>query len=108
MHNEIGDSQAAPTPFHYGSHYSSMGVVLFFLLRVEPFTSQALTLQDGRFDHADRLFHSVRETWEHIIEPGNTSDVKELIPEAFYMPEFLLNRNQFNLGSMQVCMIKGY
>ena len=61
-HEEVGDAQAAPPPFHYGSHYSSLGVVLFFLLRLEPFTTQALALQDGRFDHADRLFHSVAET----------------------------------------------
>ena len=31
-----------------------MGVVLYFLLRLEPFTTQALALQGGRFDHADR------------------------------------------------------
>jgi len=98
---EVGDPQAAPPPFHYGSHYSSMGVVLFFLLRVEPFTTQALALQDGRFDHADRLFHSIEQTYEHIVETGNTSDVKELVPEAYYLPEFLRNRNGFNLGVRQ-------
>jgi hypothetical protein len=27
-------------PFHYGSHYSSAGTTLFFLIRTEPFTSQ--------------------------------------------------------------------
>lgn len=27
-------------PFHYGSHYSSAGTTLFFLIRMEPFTSQ--------------------------------------------------------------------
>jgi hypothetical protein len=27
--------------------------------------------------------------------------VKELIPEFFYMPEFLLNSNNFNLGVKQ-------
>ena len=58
MHDEVGDPQAAPPPFYYGSHYSSMGVVLFFLIRLEPFTTQQLLLQGGRFDHADRLFHS--------------------------------------------------
>ena len=41
------------------------------------------------------------ETWEHLVEKGNTSDVKELIPEAFYLPEFLYNRNGFNLGTRQ-------
>ena len=32
-------------PFHYGSHYSSAGIVLFYLLRMEPFTGLARTLQ---------------------------------------------------------------
>jgi hypothetical protein len=31
--------------FHYGSHYSAAGVVLFYLLRLEPFTGLARTLQ---------------------------------------------------------------
>ncbi|CAH6791686.1 unknown_gene_16059 [Phodopus roborovskii] len=32
----------------------------------------------------------------------NTYDVKELIPEFFYFPEFLENQNEFNLGHLQV------
>ena len=46
--------------FHYGSHYSSAGIVLFYLLRLEPFTSLAHQLQGGKFDHADRLFNDVQ------------------------------------------------
>ena len=105
--DEVGDPRAAPPPFHFGSHYSSVGSVLFFLLRVEPFTTQALALQGGRFDHADRLFHSLRETYEHIVEAGNTSDVKELVPEMFYLPELLRNRNGFGLGVRQVTVGNG-
>jgi len=48
-------------PFHYGSHYSSAGAVLFWLLRMEPFTSYAIELQSCRFDHSDRLFFSLAE-----------------------------------------------
>ena len=29
------------------------------------------------------------------------NDVKELIPEFFYMPEFLVNMNRFDLGKLQ-------
>ena len=32
---------------------------LFWLLRLEPYTSYAIDLQSGRFDHADRLFYSL-------------------------------------------------
>lgn len=85
--------------FHYGSHYSSCGIVLFYLIRMEPFTSLALNLQSGRFDHADRLFDSIPEVFDNCLTAS--ADVKELIPEFFYCPEFLVNRNQFNFGETQ-------
>ena len=34
-------------PFHYGSHYSSAGTVLFYLIRLEPFTAMNRALQVG-------------------------------------------------------------
>ncbi|CAI8599125.1 unnamed protein product [Vicia faba] len=85
--------------FYYGSHYSSMGIVLYYLLRLEPFTSLHRNLQGGKFDHADRLFQSIEGTFRNCLT--NTSDVKELIPEFFYMPEFLLNSNSYHLGVRQ-------
>ncbi|KAJ7563203.1 hypothetical protein O6H91_03G100400 [Diphasiastrum complanatum] len=86
--------------FHYGSHYSSAGTVLFYLIRLQPFTRENLKLQGGQFDHADRLFNSLRDTWLSASQ-GNTADVKELIPEFFYLPEFLENRSDLDLGSKQ-------
>jgi len=44
-------------------------------------------VQDGRFDHADRLFDSIPATWLGCL--SNPADVKELIPEFFYQSEFL-------------------
>lgn len=85
--------------FYYGSHYSSMGIVLFYLLRLEPFTALHRNLQGGKFDHADRLFHSIGGTYQNCL--SNTSDVKELIPEFFYMPEFLINSNSYHFGVKQ-------
>ncbi|KAJ8632836.1 hypothetical protein MRB53_026172 [Persea americana] len=87
--------------FHYGSHYSSAGIVLFYLLRLPPFSTENLKLQGGQFDHADRLFNSVRDTWLSAAGRGNTSDVKELIPEFFYLPEFLENLFNLDLGEKQ-------
>nr|XP_027094520.1 BEACH domain-containing protein B isoform X2 [Coffea arabica]XP_027094521.1 BEACH domain-containing protein B isoform X3 [Coffea arabica] len=85
--------------FYYGSHYSSMGIVLFYLLRLEPFTALHRNLQGGKFDHADRLFQSIEGTYKNCL--SNTSDVKELIPEFFYMPEFLGNTNSYHFGVRQ-------
>ncbi|KAJ3673307.1 hypothetical protein LUZ60_006681 [Juncus effusus] len=87
--------------FHYGSHYSSAGIVLFYLLRLPPFSHENQKLQGGAFDHADRLFNSVRDTWSSAAGKSNTSDVKELIPEFYYMPEFLENRGGLDLGEKQ-------
>lgn len=58
-------------------------------------------MQGGQFDHADRLFNSIKDTWLSAAGKGNTSDVKELIPEFFYMPEFLENRFGLDLGEKQ-------
>uniref|UniRef100_A0A803LFL4 Uncharacterized protein n=1 Tax=Chenopodium quinoa TaxID=63459 RepID=A0A803LFL4_CHEQI len=87
--------------FHYGSHYSSAGIVLFYLVRLPPFSAENQKLQGGQFDHADRLFNSIRDTWGSAAGKGNTSDVKELIPEFFYMPEFIENRFNLDLGEKQ-------
>ena len=75
-------------------------MVLHYLVRVEPFTSLHIDLQSGRFDVADRQFHSVGQTWKSLYD--NVNDVKELIPEFFFFPEFLLNTNNFDLGKLQV------
>lgn len=87
--------------FHYGTHYSSAASVLYYLLRLEPFTRIALQLQGGRFDHADRLYHDIQNTWNSASAAGGLSDVKELIPEFFYLPEFLENTNHFDMGAQQ-------
>ncbi|EQC28529.1 hypothetical protein, variant [Saprolegnia diclina VS20] len=73
----------APPPFLFGSHYSTTGSVLYFLVRLRPFTQYAKDLQGGKLDHADRLFHSVTEAWTNCL---TSSDVKELVPELFYHP----------------------
>lgn len=85
--------------FLYGSHYSSPGVVLHFLLRQEPFTSMAIELQSGRFDCPDRLFFDMAGCWHSCMH--STSDVKELIPEMFTCPEIFLNTNNFHFGNTQ-------
>lgn len=62
------DNDPDTPAFHYGSHYSTPAIVHSYLLRLEPFTSLHRTLQGGRFDHADRLFHSVPLTWAQCLE----------------------------------------
>ncbi|CAI5927610.1 unnamed protein product, partial [Closterium sp. NIES-65] len=87
--------------------------VAHYLLRVEPYTSLALALQGGQFDHPDRLFLDVAATWRGVT--SDMSDVKELvrhvkelvrhvkelIPEWFCLPEMFTNINGLHLGSTQ-------
>ncbi len=47
-----------------------------------------------------RLFSSIAAAWKGCNE--GTSDVKELVPEFFYEPEFLRNADDHALGTRQV------
>lgn len=90
--------QDMPDPkFLYGSHYSTPGFVLYFLVRKIP--ECMLCLQNGKFDQPDRMFNSIPQTWINVTT--HHSDFKELVPE-FYMPEnegdFLENRNHIDFG----------
>ncbi|GAB5029584.1 wd repeat and fyve domain-containing protein 3 [Nannochloropsis oceanica] len=87
-------------PFHYGTHYSCAGYVLYYLLRLEPYARLHLQLQGGKFDKADRLFRDIKSSWDSASRE-NLQDVRELIPEFFYLPEFLTNHNQFDYGWLQ-------
>ncbi|XP_066478092.1 neurobeachin isoform X5 [Tiliqua scincoides] len=83
-------------PFHYNTHYSTSTCTLSWLVRIEPFTTFFLNANDGKFDHPDRTFSSVARSWRN--SQRDTSDVKELIPEFYYLPEMFVNSNGYNLG----------
>lgn len=85
-----------PDPkFLYGTHYSTPGYVLYFLIREAP--EYMLRLQSGKFDAPDRIFNGIAQSWNGVFE--NDADLKELIPE-FYQGtgEFLVNTQQLDLG----------
>jgi len=58
------------------------------------FSSEKLSqiLANFRFDVADRQFHFIPQTWKLLMD--NPNDVKELTPEFFSFPEFLINQNK--------------
>ncbi|XP_065676100.1 protein FAN isoform X3 [Hydra vulgaris] len=91
--------EGMPEPkFLYGSHYSSPGFVLYYLVRAAP--EYMLCLQNGKFDNPDRLFNSILATWNNCCT--GHSDFKELIPE-FYNSDgtFLENVKNLDLGKKQ-------
>jgi hypothetical protein len=99
--NEWDEEENASPAFHYGTHYSTAAHVLHYLVRVEPFTSMHRNLQSGRFDQPDRLFHDIAETWLATSGNENLTDVKELIPELFYLPQMFENESGLEMGSRE-------
>lgn len=87
-------------PFHYGTHYSTAASVCGFLVRLRPFAHWLIELQGGSFDLADRMFASVGRAY-HSASAQARGDVRELIPEFFFLPELFLNTNHFALGRTQ-------
>lgn len=98
-YGELADFLPEAERFLYGTHYSNPGLVLHFMIRQEPFTSMAIELQSGRFDCPDRLFFDIASSWKSCLT--SSSDMKELVPEFFTLPEMFLNTNKFPLGSTQ-------
>lgn len=87
-------------PFHYGTHYSTATSVCGFLVRVMPFSQILLSLNGGSFDLPDRIFASVGSAWASASERSR-ADVRELIPEFFFLPEMFVNMHGFNFGTTQ-------
>ncbi|KAI4464259.1 beige/beach-related [Holotrichia oblita] len=87
-----------PEPkYMYGSHYSTPGFVLYYLVRLYP--QYMLCLQNGRFDLPDRMFNSCADVYKNCL--NNMADFKELIPQFYDIEaegKFLLNSKGINFG----------
>jgi hypothetical protein len=81
---------------HYRMHYSNLYYVVLYLVRLEPYTTVHIEVNDGKFDKPGRLFWSIERTWRSVT--SRAPDFRELIPEFFTLPDFLLNTNDFDLG----------
>ena len=90
-------SHVASDTYLYSCGFSSPLTVFLFLLRTEPFTGLHIEAQGGRFDHASRLFTSIGRAY--VMACTQNNDFRELIPEFFYDQSFLINSNNYNLGS---------
>lgn len=93
-------SESSEESYHYASLYSNSGTVLHYLVRLPPFTKMFLDYQDNNFDVPDRTFHSMNTSFM-LSSSESTTDYKELIPEFFFLHEFLNNRQGFNFGLRQ-------
>ena len=86
-------------PYYYGSNYSNPIYVCNYLMRLFPFTHISIKLQGNKLDDPNRLFLSVNQSFHNSI--SLKADLRELIPEFFYLPEMFLNINDINLGKLE-------
>ena len=82
----------------YGSHYSTSLYLTYYLVRVFPFSYLRIEIQGKNFDDPNRLFNSLDNSFECAI--SQKSDLRELIPEFFCLPEMFYNINDLNLGEI--------
>ena len=90
------ESDETMKPYIYGSNYSNPMYICNYMMRLFPFTHISIELQGNKFDDANRLFLSVKNSFYNSIT--QKTDVRELIPEFFYLPEIFLNINNLDMG----------
>jgi hypothetical protein len=88
--------ECGSSAYLYGSGHVSPLTVFHWLIRMEPFTSLHVETQNGRFDHASRVFGSIRSAFHLAMTAIN--HYVELVPEFFCCPSFLVNLNDYDLG----------
>jgi len=87
--------QEIEKPYMYLNHYSTPGIVFYYLIRKYP--AYILRLQNGGFGPRDRMFFNIEKTFEYTLNV--VGDVKELIPEFFFgSGDFLTNTWGVQLG----------
>lgn len=84
--------------YFFNSHYSNPFYVTNFLARVFPYTYCAIELQGDGFDNPNRQFLSIPKAFENCM--SQSTDIRELTPEFYYLPEFLLNKNKIKFGKI--------
>lgn len=88
--------ECGQTQFLYSSFAVCPLSVFLWLIRVECFTSLHIEMQSGKFDVPSRIFGSISDAFN--LATTRLGDYRELIPEFFFMPEFLQNKNNFDFG----------
>jgi len=66
------------------------------MARVQPYLEACVELHGKQFDQPDRTFSSMEGSLKNSL--SDSSDVRELIPEFYFMPEMFVNLNKCNFG----------
>jgi len=82
----------------FNIHYSNPAFVFNYLLRVLPYSFMAIEFQGDDFDNPNRLFYSIEKTLKSTL--SLKSDLREMIPELFYMIEIYFNKNNLSFDKL--------
>ena len=82
-------------PYCFNNHYNNKFHISYYLTRIFPFTFTNLKLQKWKFK-PEKIFHNFENCFYNTITEKN--EIKELIPEFFFLPEIFLNINNINFG----------
>ena len=77
--------------YYFNTHYSNCMYTSYYLIRIFPYSFCAIELQGDGFDNPNRLFYSIEDSFFNVS--SQKTDLRELIPEFFYLPEMFININ---------------
>ena len=83
---------------YFNNHYSTSAYILYYLVRLIPFTYLLIEFQSGKFDVPERIFSTYNNLCTALL---TSSENRELIPEFYHNYEFTLNLNYNFIGKMQ-------
>lgn len=82
-------------PFHYGTYISNCTSVLYYFMRLQPVTAAWKCFYGRVHESPERIFYSVLKHFKSITT--TSQDLKESLPEFYYLPEAFMNLNRLGL-----------
>jgi hypothetical protein len=83
---------------YFNTHYSNIVYTSNYMIRLFPYSFSSIEIQGIGFDNPNRLFFSIEDSLKNMA--SLKSDIRELIPEFFYMPEMFMNINSINFDKL--------
>ena len=94
------DIQYEIIPYCFGSHFSNGMYVSHYLCRLFPYSLTMIEIQGAGFDCSERLFLNLQRSFYSSCT--EKSDLRELIPEFFTIPELFSNINNLDFGKVEI------
>jgi hypothetical protein len=80
------------------NYISNVSSVLYYLVRIEPITTEEIRFQGGTFDAPERTCWNLAVCYDLMTAPTNRNSL-ELIPDFYFSPEVFKNVNSVRFPS---------